>query len=87
MVMALPRETASNEPDVYEALLGLIRVATEYIDVAVMIPNRWPEIEARVLRDFANEPGLRARLHFVPSPVSSVWTRDYLPQYGLGKSG
>lgn len=89
LVLGLTPEVIDHQPEVYGALLELIRIASEFVEVAVMYPDHAPDTETRtVLRmmKMPEEPAVSRRLHFIPSSISSIWVRDSLPQYAVAES-
>lgn len=88
LVLGLTPEVIDHQPEVYGALLELIRIASEFVEVAVMYPDHAPDTETRtVLRvmKMPEGPAVSRRLHFIPSSISSIWVRDSLPQYAVSR--
>ena len=89
VVLGLTPEVIDNQPGVYAALLELIRIAAEFVDVGVMYPDHAPDTETRTTLRVSEMPQAEAisrRLQFIPSSISSVWVRDTLPQYAIARS-
>lgn len=90
LVVALTPSFLTNQPESLQTYLNLFRIAARYMDILVAVPFDRPEVQVQVVQLLAKNPAdeaLRNRIRFVAATNSTVWARDYLPQYALGAKG
>lgn len=90
LVLAMNADFLREDGRRFELYLQIIRAAIDYVDVIVMVPRFRSDVESRLLDRFERDPTLakaRERVSFLSSSISSVWVRDYMPQYALDRSG
>lgn len=90
LVVALTPEFLTNHPGAIQTYLNLFRIAARYLDILIVVPFDRPEVQVELVQLLAKNPAdeaLRSRIRFVAATNSTVWARDYLPQYAIGHQG
>ena len=90
LVVALTPSFLTNQPEALQTYLSLFRIAANYMDILIVVPFDRPEVQVQVielLKKTSDGDALHSRIKFVAATNSTVWARDYLPQYAVGTSG
>lgn len=90
LVVALTPSFLTNHPDALQTYLSLFRIAARYLDILIIVPFDRPEIQVQIVQLLSKNPtdaALLNRIRFVAATNSTIWARDYLPQYALGAKG
>lgn len=90
LVVALTPSFVKNQPKALQTYLELFRIAAPYLEILVVIPTEHPEIRMRLAQMLSVDPAdhpVRDHLKYISATNTTVWTRDYMPQYAIGKEG